>query len=794
MTRWLTRTIGKRTFLALGSLLVALGSAAWGLSETISALDINTITMISIAGILCGWGLASSHLSGRLSTLVTILLGLVALVFHYGQLGSPLWSILRSLLILPGDIWRWSQNGPPNLNPLLFSLSEIGARIAGIFTRLGAWLIGAINRLNVLDPLAVAILWGAVFWLAAAWACWATFRRSQPLAGILPIGTVLAGVLNYTKGNPIAIAPLIGATLLLMAVADFEHENDSWAQRKVDVAEDVEFETGGFALGLILGLTILAMGAPSLSVRNLVRIGQEIYQAHVEQSAPVAESLGLQAPPPPLTASNAIRQPGLPRSHLIGSGSELSRNVVMVINTGELPPASSVEFLGITPTPYYWRMTTYDIYTGDGWETSAIVNETYRAGEVAFENAPPTGPTLRLVGQNVRLLQDLGGLLIHTGILYTASPKYQIAWRAPVEQGADAFGATIHQDTYEAKSLVVAASEERLRQAGTDYPLWIIERYLQLPETVPERVLQLAATLTGKQPTAYDKARAIEQYLRAFPYTLDIPEAPEVQDITDYFLFDLQQGYCDYYATSMVVMARAAGLPARIVMGYASGSYDAPNAHYLVTEADAHTWIEIYFPGIGWVEFEPTGGRPEIIRPDEKLPLIDLPELTPARAFNLKEWLGNQPWEAWMFFGVSIGMIALMIWIGSDLWGLSSMMPLVAINTIYRRMQRLGYPLTPTRQPGDTPYEWCNQLSDRLESLSKARHGKYLFQHTGIQINLLTRLFVRSTFSQHTPSRADQQRAILAWRSLRWRLWMARVVQKLTPKSQSGTQPDEQRP
>ena len=83
--------------------------------------------------------------------------------------------------------------------------------------------------------------------------------------------------------------------------------------------------------------------------------------------------------------------------------------------------------------------------------------------------------------------------------------------------------------------------------------------------------------------------------------------------MADYFLFDLKQGYCDYYATSMVVLARAAGLPARLVVGYANGSYDHERAQYIVTENYAHSWVEIYFADIGWVEFEPTSSQPVIL-------------------------------------------------------------------------------------------------------------------------------------------------------------------------------------
>jgi transglutaminase-like putative cysteine protease len=118
--------------------------------------------------------------------------------------------------------------------------------------------------------------------------------------------------------------------------------------------------------------------------------------------------------------------------------------------------------------------------------------------------------------------------------------------------------------------------------------------------------------LTSAEPTPYDRARAIEQYLRTFPYSLDVPHPPPDQDLVDYFLNDLRKGYCDYYASAMVVLARAAGIPARLAIGYANGTYDLNSRRFLVTEADAHSWVEVFFPNIGWVAFEPTAGRPAL--------------------------------------------------------------------------------------------------------------------------------------------------------------------------------------
>ena len=112
-----------------------------------------------------------------------------------------------------------------------------------------------------------------------------------------------------------------------------------------------------------------------------------------------------------------------------------------------------------------------------------------------------------------------------------------------------------------------------LRQSGENYPDWVSQRFLALPAEVPDRVKALAIRLTASGITPYDRAVAIEEYLRTYPIYLDVPYPPPQRDVTDYFLFDLKKGYCDYFATAMVVLARGAGIPARLAIGYATGTY-----------------------------------------------------------------------------------------------------------------------------------------------------------------------------------------------------------------------------
>ncbi|HOV27026.1 MAG TPA: transglutaminase domain-containing protein [Pseudobacteroides sp.] len=132
-------------------------------------------------------------------------------------------------------------------------------------------------------------------------------------------------------------------------------------------------------------------------------------------------------------------------------------------------------------------------------------------------------------------------------------------------------------------------------------------KYLQLPESLPKRVKDLAKEVTSGKDNRYDKVKAIESYLsKNYKYTLTPPNTPSGRDFVDYFLFDIKKGYCTYYATSMVVMLRSIGIPARYVEGYIVSSGSKKGNEYHITNEKAHAWVEAYFEGFGWIRFEPT--------------------------------------------------------------------------------------------------------------------------------------------------------------------------------------------
>jgi transglutaminase-like putative cysteine protease len=158
---------------------------------------------------------------------------------------------------------------------------------------------------------------------------------------------------------------------------------------------------------------------------------------------------------------------------------------------------------------------------------------------------------------------------------------------------------------YDAESAVPNISAIELRGAGTDYSDDIRNLYLQLPNLDP-RIPALAKQITARARNPYDQARAIELYLRGqYGYTLDLSGPPGADPLA-YFLFEKRAGHCEYFAAAMTVMLRTLGVPARYINGFLGGEYNDVGDDYIVRASDAHSWVEAYFPGFGWMTFDPT--------------------------------------------------------------------------------------------------------------------------------------------------------------------------------------------
>jgi transglutaminase-like putative cysteine protease len=527
--------------------------------------------------------------------------------------------------------------------------------------------------------------------------------------------------------------------------------------------------------GILLALPLMTVAAlaPTFSVRDIVDLVRRWTEGQAYQTEQVTTSLGLMRQQE-TTVFDAVRVGGLPRRHLVGSGSELLGRVVMVVRTDDLLGDLPETLPDVSPPRYYWRSITYDRYDGRGWYTGPAQMFKYEAGQEAF--ALTGWPAHRVVRQEIEVVGDLGGLLYVAGSLVTADQDFEVAWRA----SEDVFAASIGASTYRADSVVPIVTEEQLRSAGTDHGGFEHSgRYRHLPDWVPDRVLALARDLTATEPTPYDRALAIEAHLRTIPYTLDVPLPPPDRDVVDYFLFDLQRGYCDYYATAMVVLARAAGLPARLVVGYFGGTYDAENSRYIVTEADAHAWAEVHLPRYGWVEFEPTGGRPSIER-WARSPPVEWPEpegrLRPATP---EPGILHQIWPQGVLGGLALLALAGFVWSVADSLRLCLSTPAAVATTLYRRLRRHGQRLAVPMGEGDTPYEFGASFARHVTGLARGRYWNIALTPAAQEVDRLVELHVQASYAPCPPTADERGQAMQTWWRLRLRLWAAWARQSM---------------
>jgi transglutaminase-like putative cysteine protease len=168
-------------------------------------------------------------------------------------------------------------------------------------------------------------------------------------------------------------------------------------------------------------------------------------------------------------------------------------------------------------------------------------------------------------------------------------------------------------NSYDAISNIAQPTAAQLRAASQHYPPEVLLNDLQTPALDP-RISRLAEEITGKESDNYDKAVAIERYLRTnFKYTLQLPHTLQRDPLAN-FLFERKQGHCEYFASSMAVMLRIVGIPSRVVNGFRTGEFNDLTSQYLVRASNAHSWVEAFFPGYGWVSFDPTPAAPLEIR------------------------------------------------------------------------------------------------------------------------------------------------------------------------------------
>jgi hypothetical protein len=372
-----------------------------------------------------------------------------------------------------------------------------------------------------------------------------------------------------------------------------------------------------------------------------------------------------------------------------------------------------------TGAPAYWRGLVFDTYRSGAWTASM---RAYRDLQPyvppRFLPAPPAD-NLGTFVQTVRVLRPLPGVI---NAAYPVASLY-----APVAAvREDAYG-TFHTpdllrpgQTYSVVSYLPNLTPGVLRATPRMDP----ENLESYPDhydvyadvgNLSARAQRLAAAVAGSELTEYDEVMAITTYLqRNYRYNLDLPPVPSGRDPVDWFLFDVKTGYCEQFASTAALLIRSLGIPARLATGYATGDYDAVLNQSIVREHDAHAWVEVWFPGHGWVPVDPTPGVDPLAA--TRFPshwagggiARLIPHLSIAAPMAALGSLGLGAVPAGLV--VALAVVLLYAWLRRRRWGGTRSQP--GESELLRLYERLQRRLGRRRAPPQTPLEYQRQMGD----------------------------------------------------------------------------------
>lgn len=682
-------------------------------------------------------------------------LGLTALL---GIVGVALWlaGALPSLLALIEMGIRsvsWLVDGRVGEWPGMPLWRTASAAATDFWLRLIAWGQSTQSGRAGTDTLPILWLGGVVVWLSAVWAGWAFRRWRRPGLAILPIGFLTTQHLVFAANVNGQYAVFLGAVIGLLAQGRYLALSERWEREKIDYSDEVRLDTTVVTAIMMVLIPALVWLIPLPTLYGPARAAWEAFRVPREAAGELAKrALGPIQRPPSGGLFGTTDLSELPLSRVLAGPPDLRDQIMLRVRTSDPPVFAESE----APPRHYWRIETLDTYTGRGWE-NGLVSERRVAG-VSVASVFAALPSQARLTQRYILVSRIVPPVVNDPI--AIDQDY-----TRVERGPDDLASLrLNASSYTVVSRLPTATEAQLRSLEPPR----LERYVRLPGSVPQRVRDLARSITQTAPTAYDRALAIQAYLRELRYDLEVPAAPVGRDVTDYLLFDLRAGYCDYMATAMVVMLREVGIPARLAVGYASGRFDRDIGEYIVSGRDAHAWPEVFFPGVGWVEFEPTPSQAIIERPLEETPLelteplVVAPDTTTPRS-SLWPWLLGLVGVAFVLAVVSL----------VQRWRFMSLAPAGQILAIWRRITRQAGWLGHGPAAAQTANEFADQLGADLARHSVQVGGlTWLGQEGQRPLREIAERYTELMYAPHPPGDREAQATVAAWERLRRVLWL----------------------
>ncbi|HTP07998.1 MAG TPA: transglutaminaseTgpA domain-containing protein, partial [Anaerolineae bacterium] len=536
----------------LAGLVVLCAAASIAAAEWMLSLDWLVMTVI------VGWGLAS-----LLATRTWRARTVHFLMVLYGVI----WVTLVAFIDIPDKVYGFTW-----LDTVRHLIVRLGEHI---YLWLEAVSSGGVGKDNTIFLMFLA----AGFWLITYVAVWNTIRRQHLWRVIAPAGFILLINMYYYGGQQALgfwLMVYLFAVLLYAARSYTLRQEQRWQFGRVRFKPEIERDF--LQLGAVIAVAAVVFGMVAPAVAGAPQVSDLWH----EISRPVRSVEDTFS-----RMFSGLEQHGLPYTNPFGrtlallGQRNLGNELVLEVRSSE---------------GRYWQGVIYDQYTGAAFQSSTTERISAAADELAL---PQKFEMRELVTQTV-------SVYFPNNTLVFAAPQpvavNQTSW-IDVLPGNDLNMWTMltpigSGDSYRVVSSVSRAPIEQLRTAGTNYPAAIRERYLQLPNTLPQRVRDLAQKIVtdAKATNPYDEASALESWLRTnIKYNDQIQAPAQGQDGVDYVLFVTRQGYCDYYASAMAVMARSLGIPSRIATGYAQGTYDEHRGVYQVYQNNAHTWVEVYF-------------------------------------------------------------------------------------------------------------------------------------------------------------------------------------------------------
>lgn len=773
--------------LSLLLLLVAALCPAAALATGDRNRDAVGVVVLTIVGLVVALRFARSRLSSRTAIVLAGLLGLGLTVVYAARLVPPVALLWEEIGYAAGWLSNWQRGIPGWPLPFAATAEFVWQQLSDLGLRLWWWGQTVSSGGQVQDQIGLSLIFGFLAWSSTAFATWQIYRRRAALLGLAP-GAVAMVLLAFFRGgtNSFYLVVYAFCTIWLVAICNLWRRTERWQEKEMDYPGEM-----GIDLLISLGPTlvlILAVAAlfPVIYPRQIRDRFWDVMDAPWSRVEEAAEQVfgPIEGGP----TGGAERRGGvvgeLPRVHLLGGRPDLRDIIVLYASTSDPPPPTPApdRAAGEATTQQprrYWRADTWDVYTGLGWTHGPLESESLAPNQVL--DTAETGGT-GLVQQFERVAPGDERVYAVNSPIRLNQPAH--AWQ---RLDGDLAFLTTESDQYSVVSLPPEPTNSELRARSpltAALPSQIAGPYLALPDAVPQRVLGLAQEVVGDASSRYDQARAIERYLRSYPYNLDIPAPPTDRDLVDYFLFELQEGYCDYYASAMVVMARAVGVPARLASGYVQGTYDYETGRWVVTEEEGHSWVEVYFDGIGWVEFEPTAGRPELDRPGaEGSQAAAMPPLPPRQG----RWWQQIPVGLVVFVLALTALMALIAW----LWRPRRVLVVAElVQDHHERLLRWGRRLGQPPGEGQTIREYGQTLGRALEARGRERRfaqARRAGAEAPAEIETLARAFEQVQYSARSIEEQQAWQVRDLWTRLRRHLWWL----WLTPSSSKSERKDD---